>query len=254
MSGPDISPGPTPTPGATPPTDDNKRHAERLEEALFEVKRVIVGQDRMVERAMICLLARGHCLIEGVPGLAKTLTVSTLAEVVGGSFTRLQFTPDLVPGRHRRHPRVAAVARGLRHRVGPDLREPRARRRDQPRAGQGAVGAARGHGRAPRLDRGTDPRRRRTPFLVLATQNPIESEGVYALPEAQRDRFLMQIVVGQPSYVEELEIARRMGVQRARSGTDAHDRAARRAAEGRRRDLRAPRGAGLRGAPRHGDA
>ena len=79
------------------PTDDNKRHAERLEEALFEVKRVIVGQDRMVERAMICLLARGHCLIEGVPGLAKTLTVSTLAQVVGGTFTRLQFTPDLVP-------------------------------------------------------------------------------------------------------------------------------------------------------------
>src|SRR3981081_4570560 len=81
----------------TPPTDDNKRHAERLEEALFEVKRVIVGQDRMVERAMLCLLARGHCLIEGVPGLAKTLTVSTLAQVVGGSFARLQFTPDLVP-------------------------------------------------------------------------------------------------------------------------------------------------------------
>ena len=84
-------------PGPALPTDDNKRHAERLEEALFEVKRVIVGQDRMVERAMVCLLARGHCLIEGVPGLAKTLTVSTLAQVVGGSFTRLQFTPDLVP-------------------------------------------------------------------------------------------------------------------------------------------------------------
>src|SRR5258707_2898748 len=87
MSGPD----------STTPADDNQRHAERLEEALFEVKRVIVGQDRMVERAMICLLARGHCLIEGVPGLAKTLTVSTLAQVVGGSFARLQFTPDLVP-------------------------------------------------------------------------------------------------------------------------------------------------------------
>jgi len=87
MSGPD----------SNTPADDNKRHAERLEEALFEVKRVIVGQDRMVERAMICLLARGHCLIEGVPGLAKTLTVSTLARVIGGSFVRLQFTPDLVP-------------------------------------------------------------------------------------------------------------------------------------------------------------
>src|SRR6266404_5526325 len=87
MSGPD----------PTTPADDNKRHAERLEEALFEVKRVIVGQDRMVERARICLLARGHCLIEGVPGLAKTLTVSTVARVIGGTFSRLQFTPDLVP-------------------------------------------------------------------------------------------------------------------------------------------------------------
>ena len=93
-------PGPTPTtsPGATPAVaDDNARHAARLEEALFEVKRVIVGQDRMVERAMISLLARGHCLIEGVPGLAKSLTVSTMSQVIGGSFTRLQFTPDLVP-------------------------------------------------------------------------------------------------------------------------------------------------------------
>src|SRR4051794_31969791 len=68
-----------------------------LEQALFQIKRVVVGQDRMVERAIVCLLARGHCLIEGVPGLAKTLTVSTLASVVGADFTRLQFTPDLVP-------------------------------------------------------------------------------------------------------------------------------------------------------------
>ena len=76
---------------------DSERHAALLEDALFQVKRVIVGQDRMVERAMVCLLARGHCLIEGVPGLAKTLTVSTLADVIGGSFARIQFTPDLVP-------------------------------------------------------------------------------------------------------------------------------------------------------------
>ena len=78
-------------------TDAAEKHAELLEDALFQVKRVIVGQDRMVERTLVCLLARGHCLIEGVPGLAKTLTVSTLAEVVGGSFARIQFTPDLVP-------------------------------------------------------------------------------------------------------------------------------------------------------------
>src|SRR5205823_4240552 len=80
-------------------TNDQQRaaHAALLEDALFQVKRVIVGQDRMIERTFICLLARGHCLIEGVPGLAKTLTVSTLARVVGGDFSRIQFTPDLVP-------------------------------------------------------------------------------------------------------------------------------------------------------------
>src|SRR5260221_3731054 len=79
------------------PAGDAEKHAALLEDALFQVKRVIVGQDRMVERVFLCLLAGGHCLIEGVPGLAKTLTVSTLADVVGGSFSRLQFTPDLVP-------------------------------------------------------------------------------------------------------------------------------------------------------------
>src|SRR5205807_345626 len=77
--------------------DAHEQHARHLEDALFEVKRVIVGQDRMVERAFICLLARGHCLIEGVPGLAKSLTVSTISEVIGGTFARIQFTPDLVP-------------------------------------------------------------------------------------------------------------------------------------------------------------
>src|ERR1700759_4759733 len=76
--------------------DEHAQYARHLEDALFEVKRVIVGQDRMVERAFICLLARGHCLIEGVPGLAKSLTVSTMSEVIGGTFARIQFTPDLV--------------------------------------------------------------------------------------------------------------------------------------------------------------
>jgi MoxR-like ATPase len=217
MSGPDATPPsesqiPQPTQASDLPTDDNKRHAERLEEALFEVKRVIVGQDRMVERAMICLLARGHCLIEGVPGLAKTLTVSTLADVVGGTFTRLQFTPDLVP---------ADI-------VGTRVWRPSREEFDiewgpifanlvladeinrAPAKVQSALleVMAERHVSIAGRTRATP-----TPFLVLATQNPIESEGVYALPEAQRDRFLMQIVVGQPSYIEELEIARRMGVK-----------------------------------------
>ena len=192
------------------------QHAERLEDALFQVKRVIVGQDRMVERAMVCLLAHGHCLIEGVPGLAKTLTVSTLSQVVGGDVRPAPVHARPRARRHRGHPRLAAVAGGLRHRVGAGVREHRARRRDQPRARQGAVGPARGHGRAARDRSAGQTRPLPTPFLVLATQNPIESEGVYALPEAQRDRFLMQIVVAQPTYDEEVEIARRMGVGRRR--------------------------------------
>jgi MoxR-like ATPase len=186
--------------------------AALLEDALFQIKRVIVGQDRMVERSLVCLLARGHCLIEGVPGLAKTLTVSTLARVVGGSFHRIQFTPDLVPSdilgtRIWRPSReefeiewgpvfanvvLADEINRAPAKVQSALLEVMAERQ---------VSIA-GHTR-PAPD----------PFLVLATQNPIESEGVYALPEAQRDRFLMQLIVLQPSYEEEIEIARRMGVR-----------------------------------------
>jgi MoxR-like ATPase len=197
---------------STTPADDNKRHAERLEESLFEVKRVIVGQDRMVERAMICLLARGHCLIEGVPGLAKTLTVSTLARVVGGSFVRLQFTPDLVPAdivgtrvwRPSREDFDIEWGPVFANMVLADEIN------RAPAKVQSALleVMAEGH-----VSIAGQTRRIPTPFLVLATQNPIESEGVYALPEAQRDRFLMQINVGQPAYAEELEIARRMGVR-----------------------------------------
>jgi MoxR-like ATPase len=186
--------------------------AARLEDALFQVKRVIVGQDRMVERTLVCLLARGHCLIEGVPGLAKTLTVSTMARVMGGTFTRLQFTPDLVP---------ADI-------VGTRIWRPTQEEFD---IEWGPVFAnivlADEINRAPakvqsallevmaerQVSIGGHTRKVPSPFLVLATQNPIESEGVYLLPEAQRDRFLMQIMVEQPSYEEETEIARRMSVR-----------------------------------------
>jgi len=196
-------------PSARPHHGDS---AALLEDALFQVKRVIVGQDRMVERALLCLLARGHCLIEGVPGLAKTLTVSTLARVMGGTFTRIQFTPDLVPAdivgtRIWRPSReefdiewgpvfanivLADEVNRAPAKVQSALLEVMAER-------QVSIG---GHTRSVPA-----------PFLVMATQNPIESEGVYALPEAQRDRFMMQIVVTQPSYEEETEIARRMGVR-----------------------------------------
>ncbi len=182
-----------------------------MEDALFQIKRVIVGQDRMVERALVCLLARGHCLIEGVPGVAKTLTVSTMAHVVGGTFHRIQFTPDLVP---------ADI-------VGTRIWRPSREEfdiewgpvfanivlADEINRAPAKVQAALLEIMAERhVSIAGSTRTVPEPFLVLATQNPIESEGVYALPEAQRDRFLMQLEVGHPSYEEETEIARRMGV------------------------------------------
>jgi MoxR-like ATPase len=195
-------PGANPTPAAD---------ASSLERAMFEVKRVIVGQERMVERMMVSLLARGHCLLEGVPGVAKTLAVETLAHTVSGSFARLQFTPDLVPSDI----------------VGTRIYRPGAEQFDTE---LGPVFAnfvlADEINRAPAkvqsallevmAERQVSLGGRRypvpNPFLVLATQNPIESEGVYPLPEAQRDRFLMKINVGYPTSAEEREIVYRMGV------------------------------------------
>ena len=182
-----------------------------LERALFEVKKVVVGQDRMIERMLVALLSRGHCLLEGVPGVAKSLAVETLATVVGGSSVRLQFTPDLVPsdivGTRIYRPSQEAfdvelgpvfanlvLADEINRapaKVQSALREVMAER-------QVSIGGT------------TYPLP--SPFLVLATQNPIESEGVYPLPEAQRDRILMKIEVGHPTMSEELEIVRRMAV------------------------------------------
>ncbi len=185
--------------------------ATSLERVLFEVKRVIVGQERLVERMLASMLAGGHCLLEGVPGVAKTLAVETFAKSVGGSFARLQFTPDLVPSDI----------------VGTRIYRPNAERFDTE---LGPVFAnfvlADEINRAPakvqsallevmaerQVSIGGVRHPVPLPFLVLATQNPIESEGVYPLPEAQRDRFLMKIPVGYPSAAEEREIVYRMGV------------------------------------------
>src|SRR3954452_3955435 len=182
-----------------------------LEDALFQVKRVIVGQDRMVERAFVCLLARGHCLVEGVPGLAKTLTVSALASVVDADFTRLQFTPDLVPA-DIVGTRIWRPSREeFEIEWGPVFTN--VLLADEIKRAPAKVQSAllevmaEGH-----VSIAGETRAIPDPFLVLATQNPIEAEGVYALPEAQRDRFLMQIVVRHPSYAEEIEIAHRMSV------------------------------------------
>jgi MoxR-like ATPase len=191
----------------TTPAED----ATLLERALFEVKRVIVGQDRLIERMFVALLARGHCLLEGVPGVAKTLAVETLAKVVGGTFARVQFTPDLVPADivgtriYRQSSEKFDVELGpvfVNFLLADEINR-------APAKVQSALleVMAEQH-----VSIGGQTYSVPNPFLVMATQNPIEQEGVYPLPEAQRDRFLMKIVVGYPTDVEEREIVYRMGV------------------------------------------
>ena len=182
-----------------------------LERALFEVKKVVVGQDRMVERMVVSLLARGHCLLEGVPGVAKSLAVETLARVVGGSSVRLQFTPDLVPSDIVGTRIYRASQEAFDVELGPVFAN--LVLVDEINRAPAKVQSALLEVMAERqVSIGGTTYPLPTPFLVLATQNPIESEGVYPLPEAQRDRFLMKVEVNHPSMSEELEIVRRMAV------------------------------------------
>ncbi len=185
--------------------------AALLERALFEVKRVIVGQDQMVERLLVAVLARGHCLLEGVPGIAKTLAAETMATVVGGTFARIQFTPDLVPsdivGTRIYRPSTETFDIEL----GPVMAN--LLLADEINRAPAKVQSALLEIMAERqVSIGGITHQVPTPFLVLATQNPIESEGVYHLPEAQRDRFLLKVDVDYPSESEELAIAYRMSV------------------------------------------
>ncbi|WP_250008365.1 MoxR family ATPase [Actinoplanes sp. M2I2] len=182
----------------------------RLERTLFEVKKVIVGQDRLVERLMTALIAGGHCLLEGVPGVAKTLAAETLAVAVGGTFHRIQFTPDLVPSDIMGTRIYRSGKESFDVELGPIMANivladeiNRA-----PAKVQSALLEVMAEGHVS-LGGRTYPVPQ--PFLVLATQNPIESEGVYQLPEAQRDRFLMRVVVDYPTEQEELGILYRMG-------------------------------------------
>jgi MoxR-like ATPase len=193
--------------GPVPPAQD----ATQLERAMFEVKRVIVGQDRMVERMFVALLARGHCLLEGVPGVAKTLAVETLAKVVGGTFARVQFTPDLVPADivgtriYRQSSEKFDVELGpvfVNFLLADEINR-------APAKVQSALLEVMAEHQ---VSIGGETHEVPDPFLVMATQNPIEQEGVYPLPEAQRDRFLMKILVGYPTDAEEREIVYRMGV------------------------------------------
>jgi MoxR-like ATPase len=194
----------------TPPTPGTD--AEQLERALFEVKKVIVGQDRAIERLFVGLLARGHVLLEGVPGLAKTLAVETLATVIGGSYARLQFTPDLLPADLVGTRIFRSSSEQFDIEWGPVFAN--IVLADEINRAPAKVQSALLEVMAEhQVSIAGTTRSVPEPFLVLATQNPIESEGVYPLPEAQRDRFLMKIVLGYPTPFEEAQIVARMGVR-----------------------------------------
>ncbi|MFJ6195601.1 AAA family ATPase [Micromonospora sp. NPDC092111] len=186
-----------------------------LEQILFEVRRVIVGQDRLVERLLTALIADGHCLLEGVPGVAKTLAAQTLATVVGGNFTRIQFTPDLVPSDIVGTRIYRASKEDFDVELGPIMAN--LVLADEINRAPAKVQSALLEAMAERqVTIGGRSWPVPEPFLVLATQNPIESEGVYQLPEAQRDRFLMKVVVDYPSDADELAILYRMSTDRPR--------------------------------------
>jgi MoxR-like ATPase len=181
---------------------------EKLEQALFEIRRVIAGQEEMLERVLVCLLAGGHVLIEGVPGLAKTLTIKTTAAVLGGSFQRVQFTPDLVPsdlvGTRVYRPDRAEFDTELgpvfcNFLLADEINRAPAKVQSALLEVMQEQQVTIGHNtfEVPR------------PFLVLATQNPIESEGTYPLPEAQVDRFMLKVLVDYPSHDEELTVVSR---------------------------------------------
>jgi MoxR-like ATPase len=181
---------------------------ERLEQALFEIRRVIAGQGEMLERVFVCLLSEGHLLIEGVPGLAKTLTIKTTAGVLGGSFARVQFTPDLVPS-DLVGTRVYRPGEGVFDtELGPVfcnfLLADEINR--APAKVQSALLEVMQE-RQVTIGHTTYPVP--SPFLVMATQNPIESEGTYPLPEAQVDRFMLKVLIGYPARDDELTIVQR---------------------------------------------
>src|SRR3712207_769201 len=200
----------------TPPT---RLHAvggpeearDALEDALFEIKRVIVGQEPMLERVLVALLAGGHVLLEGVPGLAKTLTIKTVADVLGGTFNRIQFTPDLVTsdlvGTRVLKPGTASFETELGPVFCNFLLADEINR--APAKVQSALLEVMQE-RQVTIGHETHPVP--SPFLVLATQNPIESEGTYPLPEAQVDRFMFKLVVDYPTEREEAAVvARQLG-------------------------------------------
>jgi MoxR-like ATPase len=181
---------------------------EQLEQALFEIRRVIAGQDEMLERVLVCLLAQGHLLIEGVPGLAKTLTIKTTAGVLGGTFSRVQFTPDLVPSDLVGTRIYRAGEATFDTELGPVFCN--FLLADEINRAPAKVQSALLEVMQERqVTIGHETHFVPDPFLVMATQNPIESEGTYPLPEAQIDRFMLKVVIGYPEHDEELTVVHR---------------------------------------------
>ena len=187
----------------------NNATAQLMEQILYEVKRVVVGQDRFLERVMVAMLAQGHLLVEGVPGLAKTLTIKTLAETVRGNFKRIQFTPDLVPadlvGTRIYNQKTGEFGTAL----GPVFTN--LLLADEINRAPAKVQSALLEVMQERqVTIAGVTHRVPSPFLVMATQNPIETEGTYPLPEAQVDRFMMKVLVDYPTDEEEFVIVQRV--------------------------------------------
>ena len=183
--------------------------AQLMEQILYEVKRVVVGQDRFLERVMVAMLAQGHLLVEGVPGLAKTLTVKTLASVVQGRFKRIQFTPDLVPadlvGTRIYNQKTGDFSTSLGPVFANLLLADEINR--APAKVQSALLEVM---QERQVTIAGETHKVPNPFLVMATQNPIETEGTYPLPEAQVDRFMMKVMVDYPTDEEEFVIVERV--------------------------------------------
>src|SRR5512135_88377 len=189
--------------------NNNPENRTPMEKVLYEVKKVIVGQDHMLERMIVALLARGHILVEGVPGLAKTMAIKTVAEAIGGEFKRIQFTPDLVPadliGTRIYNQKTGEFNTSL----GPvftNLLLADEINRAPAKVQSALLEVMQEH----QVTIGRETFRVPDPFLVLATQNPIETEGTYSLPEAQVDRFMLKVLVGYPNPTEEFVIVERM--------------------------------------------
>ncbi|HRJ56042.1 MAG TPA: MoxR family ATPase [Anaerolineales bacterium] len=187
----------------------NRENKLPMERVLYEVKKIIVGQDHLLERLIVALLARGHILVEGVPGLAKTMAIKTLADSIGGEFKRIQFTPDLVPadlvGTRIYNQKTGEFNTSL----GPVFTN--LLLADEINRAPAKVQSALLEVMQERqVTIGRETFKVPNPFLVLATQNPIETEGTYALPEAQVDRFMLKVLIGYPTSTEEFVIVERM--------------------------------------------